>query len=82
MQADGLTVGELVDDFESSLRAQRKAPKTIRAYADAARKYATWAETRSLPVALADVGRRHVQAFIVDQLDQYTPATAAAAEGR
>jgi site-specific recombinase XerD len=78
MEANGLTVGELIDDFARSLRAQRKAPKTIRAYTDAAGKYAAWAEANGAPTAVADVERKHVEAFIVDQLETHTPATAAA----
>ena len=78
MEAEGLTVGDLVDDFARSLKAQRKAPKTIRAYTDAAHKFATWAENTGNPVIVTAVERRHVEAFIVDQLETYTPATAAA----
>jgi site-specific recombinase XerC len=78
MEAGGLTVRDLVDDFARSLKAQRKAPKTIRAYSDAARKFATWAENTGNPATAAAVERRHVEAFIVDQLEQCTPATAAA----
>jgi site-specific recombinase XerD len=73
-----LTVGDLVDDFARSLKAQRKAPKTIRAYTDAARKFAKWAEASGVPTTVGTVDKGHVEAFIIDQLEAYTPATAAA----
>jgi site-specific recombinase XerD len=78
MTGTDLTVEELVDDFARSLRARRRAPKTVRAYTDAARKYAGWARATGAPCAVAQVERRHVEQFVVDQLDQHTPATAAA----
>jgi site-specific recombinase XerD len=71
-------VADLVDDFGRSLRAARKAPKTVRAYTDAARRFAAWSEATGAPLELADVERRHIEAFIVDQLAEHTPATAAA----
>lgn len=78
MDVNDLTVGDLVDDFARSLKAQRKAPKTVRAYTDAARKFAKWAEDAGVSTSVRSVDKGQVEAFIIDQLETYTPATAAA----
>jgi site-specific recombinase XerD len=72
-----LPIAELIDDFERSLRARRRAPKTIVAYTDAARRFAAYAETEGLPTDVAGVERRHIEAFIIDQLEAHSPSTAA-----
>jgi site-specific recombinase XerD len=74
----GLPLSELIDDFARSLRAQRKAPKTVRAYTDAARKFAKWTEDTRRSPFVATVSKGDVEAFIIDQLAAHTPATAAA----
>jgi integrase/recombinase XerC len=74
----GLPLSELIEDFARSLRAQRKAPKTVRAYTDAARKFAKWAEDTRRSPFVASVTKGDVEAFIIDQLAAHTPATAAA----
>jgi integrase/recombinase XerC len=78
MDFSDLTVGDLVDDFARSLKAQRKAPKTVRAYTDAARKFAKWAEDNRRSSLVRAVDKADVEAFIIDQLETHTPATAAA----
>ena len=40
MTEAGLPIVDLVDDFRRSLRAQRKAQKTVVAYTDAALRFA------------------------------------------
>jgi integrase/recombinase XerC len=74
----GLPLSELIEDFARSLRAQRKAPKTVRAYTDAARKFAKWADDTRRSPYVATVTKGDVEAFIIDQLAAHTPATAAA----
>jgi site-specific recombinase XerD len=74
---DGLPIDELIADFERSLRARRRAPKTITAYTDAARRFATWAKAKGYPSTVEAVQRRHVEAWIVEQIDQHSPSTAA-----
>jgi site-specific recombinase XerD len=72
-----LKITELVDDFERALRAKRRAHKTIVAYTDAARRYAAWAEAHGAPTTVDAVERRHVEAFVIDQLEAHSPSTAA-----
>jgi site-specific recombinase XerD len=72
-----LPIVELVDDFERSLRARRRAAKTIVAYTDAARRFAAYAQQHGLPTDVEGVEKAHIEAFIIDQLVQHSPSTAA-----
>jgi site-specific recombinase XerD len=74
---DGLPVAELVEDFERSLRAQKKSPKTIQGYTDTARRFAAFLEAQGLPTRVDGVERRHVEGWVIDQLERHAPATAA-----
>jgi site-specific recombinase XerD len=73
----GLPIVELVGDFRRSLRSQRKADKTVIAYTDAALRFAAWALAHGLPTTAGAVERRHVEAFIIDQIERHSPSTAA-----
>lgn len=77
MQLAGTPISDLVSDFERSLKARRRAPKTIVGYTDAARRFAAYSAAEGLPTSLQDVERRHVEAFIIDQLERLAPSTAA-----
>jgi site-specific recombinase XerD len=72
-----LPITELVDDFERSLRARRRAQKTIVAYTDAARRFAAYAQAHGLPTDVECVERGHIEAFVIDQLERHSPSTAA-----
>lgn len=79
-QMTSAAVGEitnLIDSFELSLRAKRRSPKTVKAYTDTARMLAAFLAERGMPTEAAGVKREHVEAFIVDQLERWTPSTAA-----
>jgi site-specific recombinase XerD len=77
MSTPGLSIGDLIGDFERSLRARRRATKTIIAYTDAARRFARWLEAEGLPTTVDAVERRHVEAWIIDQIERHSPSTAA-----
>jgi site-specific recombinase XerD len=66
-----------VDDFERSLRARRRAPKTIVAYTDAARRFSAWLDAQGLPTTVDAVERRHVEGWVIDELERHSPSTAA-----
>jgi site-specific recombinase XerD len=66
-----------VADFQRTLESQRKARKTVIAYTDAARRFAAWADVHGLPTDVDAVERRHIEAFIIDQLEAHSAATAA-----
>ena len=77
MTSADLTIPDVLDDFERTLRAQRKAPKTITAYLDAARRFVAYAQANDLPLGLAAVERRHIEAWMVAEIEAHAPATAA-----
>jgi site-specific recombinase XerD len=77
MSRDDLPIRDLIEDFERSLRARRRAAKTIVAYTDAARRFATWAEANGHPTTVRAVERRNVEAWIIDQIEAHSPSTAA-----
>src|SRR5262245_19303228 len=73
----GPTIGELTDEFRDSLRARNRSPKTIKSYTDTARLFAAFLAERGMPTDVEHVAREHVEAFIADQLERWTPSTAA-----
>ncbi len=67
----------LIDSWRRSLRARNRSPKTIKAYTEAARLLGEFLGERDLPADVARIGRRDIEAFIADQLERWTPSTAA-----
>ncbi len=57
--------------WERSLRAVRRAPKTIKNYADAAHQLIAYWEPTGMPTAAASITREHVKSYLDDlhQLD-------------
>lgn len=68
---------ELIKDWEGSLRARNRSPKTIRSYGDTARLFLDYLVEHDLPIDVTAVRREHVEGFIDDQLARWRPATAA-----
>ena len=66
----------LIPDFERSLRAANKSPKTVHVYGDAARRLGTFLVRRDMPTEVAKIGREHVEPFITEQQALHSPATA------
>jgi site-specific recombinase XerD len=52
-------------------------PKTIIGYSDTTRRFAAFLEAQGLPATVDAVERRHVEAFVIDQIERHAPATAA-----
>lgn len=69
-------LSSLVGDFERSLRARNRAPRTVAIYGNAARTLVAWLQAQGMPTAAEKVGREHLEAFVADQLSRYKPATA------
>lgn len=67
---------ELVSDFERSLRAANKSPKTVKIYGEAARSLAEYLASNQMPTDARKVKREHVEMFIEDQIARWKPATA------
>jgi site-specific recombinase XerD len=63
--------------FARHLRADNKAPNTIRAYLEATGQLDAFLAAQGMPRTVAGIHREHVEAFIVDQLARLKPASAA-----
>ncbi|HWE57249.1 MAG TPA: tyrosine-type recombinase/integrase [Acidimicrobiales bacterium] len=74
-----MSVGDLrtlIPDFERSLRAANKSPKTVDIYGDAARRMVDYFLANGMPTIADKVTREHVEMFILDQVERWKPATA------
>jgi site-specific recombinase XerD len=72
-----IQLADLVGDFERSLRSRKMSPKTIIGYTDTARRFAAFLQAQGMPTTVDAVERRHVEAFVIDQIERHAPATAA-----
>ena len=66
----------LVSDFERSLAARNRTPRTIEIYGSAARRLIDFLRSSGMPTAVEKVNREHIEAFTADQLQRFKPATA------
>ena len=74
------TAGDLainITSFKRHLLASNKSPKTVKTYLEACMQLAQFVRERGMPVNLADLKREHVEHYIADQLEKWTPSTAA-----
>lgn len=74
-----MSVGDLrllIPDFERSLRAGNKSPKTVKIYREAARGLVDFMLANGMPTDAAKVKREHVETYIEDQIARWKPATA------
>jgi site-specific recombinase XerD len=67
----------LIPSFERSLRARNRSPKTIRSYIDVSRMFVTFLQNSGMPTVAEQLTREHVEAYIDDQLQRWSPSTAA-----
>lgn len=67
----------LIASFKRSLVARNRSPKTISAYCAATELFAAFCAERGMPTEVGAIERRHVEEFIVDQLDTLSASTAA-----
>jgi site-specific recombinase XerD len=70
-------VAVLLPSFERSLKARNRSPKTIRGYVESARLFAAFLAEHGMPQSVGAIRREHVEAYIADQLERWTPSTAA-----
>lgn len=70
------TIRELVSSWELHLKAERKAPKTIITYTQAADQLADFLDAAGMPTEVEAIHREHVEAFIVSLIDTRSAATA------
>jgi site-specific recombinase XerD len=62
--------------FGRAIRAENLAPKTVKTYLGAAEQLERFITDQGMPGNVADIRREHVEAFILDQLERFKPATA------
>lgn len=60
------SLSALLVSWERSLRAVRRAPKTIKNYLDAAHQFVAYLDAQGMPTTAAGVAREHVEAFLLD----------------
>ncbi len=70
-------LGMLAKSFERALRAENKSPRTVQKYGEGVRLLREFLTDRGMPTAIASIRREHCEAFILDQLERYKPASAA-----
>jgi site-specific recombinase XerD len=70
------TLESLIGSWRLHLNAERKAPKTVRTYLEAATQLNEFLAEKGMPTNAADIHREHVESFIVHLIDTNSPATA------
>ncbi len=66
-----------ITSFKRHLAATNKSPKTIKSYLEACTQLGQFVKDKGMPLYLAELKREHVEHYIADQLERWTPATAA-----
>jgi site-specific recombinase XerD len=69
-------IGPSIDSFRRHLRASSAAPRTVSTYLKGATQFATFLAAQGMPTSAPDIRREHVEAFVVDILSRFKPATA------
>ena len=72
-----LSLADLIESFARSLRARNRATRTIKSYCDTAARFCDFLAEKGMPTTATGVTREHIETYIADQLDQFTPSTAA-----
>lgn len=62
--------------FLRSLRAERKSERTIEAYREAVVQLEGFLQAAGMPTDVRNIRREHIEAFIIDLLARWKPATA------
>lgn len=78
-QATAVSVGNLGilgDDYRRSLRAANKSPKTVKTYMEAVNGLDAYLGRQGMPRSVAAIRREHVESYILDLMERWTPATA------
>jgi site-specific recombinase XerD len=69
-------IAELAQSWKRSLKAQNKAPKTVDVYVSGVTRFIGYLHQAGMPTAIDAIAREHVEAFIGDLLEHWTPNTA------
>jgi site-specific recombinase XerD len=67
----------LLDDWRVSLAAKNRSPQTIKSYLTCANNLLRFLAAQGMPQTASGIAREHIEAFIVDRLENASDATAA-----
>jgi len=73
------TQGDIHDNivsFRRHLRARARSPRTIETYMEATNQLARFLEERGMPTDVANIHREHVEAYVIELVEKWKPATA------
>ncbi len=73
------THGDIHDNivsFTRHLRARSASPRTIETYTEATRQLARYLAEHGMPTDVAKIHREHVEAYIIELVEKWKPATA------
>ena len=73
---ESVTLAVLAEDFRRHLRAGSKSDATIKTYLEAVEGLDRFLAEKGMPRSVAAIRREHVEAYIVDLLERWKPATA------
>ncbi len=71
--------GDILDNivsFRRHLRARSASPRTIETYLEATNQLARFLGERGMPTDVANIHREHVEAYIIELVERWKPATA------
>src|SRR5262245_13354855 len=68
---------EALPAFRRYLNSRNRAPKTLKTYEEAIRRFAEFLAERSMPNSITQVRREHVESWMEHLVQNYTAATAA-----
>ena len=74
--AEGGDIVVNVQSFTRHLRAENLSLRTIETYTESAQQLARFLAQKGMPLAVANITREHIEAFITDLLERWKPATA------
>jgi site-specific recombinase XerD len=69
-------LADLIGDFERSMKAANKSPRTVKIYGDAARWLVAFLAEHDMATDADEVTREHIEGYMTDQLGKWKPATA------
>ena len=75
----GTSVGDLeaaLIQFQWSLKAQNRSPRTVETYSEAVRQLGTFLKARGMPTDLDSITREYVEMYVADLAENRKPATA------
>ena len=69
-------IGPSIDSFRRHLRAPNASPRTITTYLEGCTQLADFLVSRDMPTDVVNIRWEHIEAFVVDLLERFSPATA------